>query len=112
MLCLSTGVFGESPIITLTAFAMNMLAAVTDLLPLLAALALVPFAKGRLQTALVLVDLWLIAELLATLTDPGYRFGALLLERLVATGLQLTLAYGGLLYWRHWRQGAVSVTAH
>jgi hypothetical protein len=60
----------------------------------------------------VLIDLWLLAELLAALTDPGYRFGSLLAERLIASGLQLTLAYGAVMCWRQWRMGSTSVSAH
>lgn len=91
---------------------MATLAATVQILPLLLALALAPLIKGRLQTALVLIDLWLLAELLATLTDPSYRFGSLLIERLVASGLQLTIAYGTLMCWRQWRLGSASVSAH
>jgi hypothetical protein len=91
---------------------MATMAATVQILPLVLALALAPLIKGRLQTALVLIDLWLLAELLATLTDPSYRFGSLLLERLVASGLQLTIAYAALICWRHWRLGSVSVSAH
>jgi hypothetical protein len=82
------------------------------LLPLALAFALAPLIKGRLQTALVLLDLWLLAEVAAALIDPGYPFGTLLLERLVASGLQLGLAYGALLGWRRWRAVTASVTAH
>jgi hypothetical protein len=54
---------------------MATLAATLQFLPLLLALALAPLVRGRLQTALVVVDLWLLSEVLATL-DPGYRFGS------------------------------------
>jgi hypothetical protein len=48
----------------------------------------------------------------ATLVDPGYRFGSLLLERLVASALQLTIAYVALACWREWRLGSTSVSAN
>jgi hypothetical protein len=93
-------------------FAMATLAATVQILPLLLAVALAPLIKGRLQTALVLINLWLLAELLATLTDPSYRFGSLLIERLIASGLQLTIAYGAVTHWRRWRLASASVSAH
>lgn len=81
-------------------------------LPLLLALAMAPLVGGRLQTVLLLIDLWLLTELLAALVEPEYQFGTLLLERLIASGLQLAIAYGALLCWRHWRLGSTSVSAH
>jgi len=93
-------------------FVMATLAATLQLLPLLLALALAPLLKGRLQTVLVLIDLWLLSEVAATLVDPGYRFGSLLLERLVASALQLTIAYVALACWREWRLGSTSVSAN
>jgi hypothetical protein len=101
----------ESTIGTLLVFVMATLAATLQFLPLLLALALAPLIKGRLQTGLVLIDLWLLSEVLATL-DPGYRFGSLLLERLIASALQLGLAYAALAGWRQWRMGQTSVSAH
>lgn len=79
---------------------------------MLLALAFAPLVRGRLQTVLVLIDLWLLTELAATLLDPGYRFGTLLIERLFASGLQLAIAYAALVGWRHWRLRATSVSAH
>ncbi|MGH6918020.1 MAG: hypothetical protein ACREJ0_09985 [Geminicoccaceae bacterium] len=102
---------GSAPIAMLT-FVMATLAATFQLLPLLLALALVPLMKGRLQSVLVLVDLWLLSELLATVVDPGYRFGSLLIERVIASALQLIIAYAALTCWRQWRLGSASVSAH
>ena len=51
-------------------------------------------------------------ELLTTLVDPGYRFGDLLLARLVASGLQMGIGFAAILLWRRWRAGAESVTVH
>ena len=48
-------------------------------------------------------------ELLTTLVDPGYRFGDLLLARLVASCLHLALACGTLQLWRLWRSESVTV---
>lgn len=100
------------PIDSLLSFATATLAATTGPIPLVLALALAPLIGGRLQTALVLIDLWLLSELLAALLDPGYRFGTLLAPRLIASALQLTFAYGALWCWRHWRLGSTSVSAH
>jgi hypothetical protein len=88
---------------------MATLAATLQFLPLL--LALAPLIKGRLQAALVLIDLWLLSEVLAAL-DPGYRFGSLLVERLFASALQLAIAYAALAGWRQWRVGQTSASAH
>jgi hypothetical protein len=95
----------------LLSFATATLAVTTEPIPLVLALALAPLIGGRLQTVLVLIDLWLLSELVA-LIDPGYRFGTLLAPRLVASALQLAIAYGALLCWRHWRLGSTSVSAH
>jgi hypothetical protein len=103
---------GRPPIATLLGFAATVLATTVQILPLLLALALAPLIRGRLQTVLVLIDLWLLGELLATLLDPGYRFGSLLIERLVASGLQLGIGYAALAGWRQWRMGSTSVSAH
>jgi len=103
---------GRPPIATPLAFAATVLATTAEILPLLLALALAPLIRGRLQTVLLLIDLWLLTELLATLLDPGYRFGTLLIERLIASGLQLAIAYVALVGWRHWRLGSTSVSAH
>jgi hypothetical protein len=107
---LAQGRAGSRPIGTLFVFVMATLAATVQFLPLLLALALAPLIKARLQTALVLIDLWLLSEVLAAL-DPGYRFGSLLLARLVASALQLALAYAALAGWRQWRMGQTSVSA-
>jgi hypothetical protein len=96
----------------LLSFATDTLRVTTEPVPLVLALAMAPLICGRLQTALVLIDLWLLSELLACLMDPGYRFGTLLAPRLIATALQLTIVYGVLICWRHWRQGSASVSAH
>jgi hypothetical protein len=99
------------PIASLLAFVAATLATTLQPLPLLLALALAPLLKGWLQTVLVLIDLCLLAELLATLA-PGYHFGTLLVERLVASGVQLTIAYGALTCWRYRRVRSASVSAH
>jgi hypothetical protein len=58
------------------------------------------------------MNLWLFMELLTTLVDPGYRFGDLLLPRFAASGLQMALACGVVLLWRHRRGASASVTVH
>jgi hypothetical protein len=60
----------------------------------------------------VILNLWLFMELLTTLADPGYRFGALLLARLVASGLQIGIGFAAMVLWRRWRAGTESVTVH
>jgi hypothetical protein len=80
--------------------------------PLVLALGLVRLIGGKLQALLLIVNLWLVMELAATLLAPGYRFGDLLLPRLVATGLEVAIAHGGLHWWRHRRSGDRSVAAH
>lgn len=96
----------------MTAFGADVLRLTIDILPLLLALPLVRLVRSPAHAALVVADLWLFMELLTALVDPGYRFGALLLPRLVASGLQLGIAYGALLLWRYWRLGSESVTVH
>ena len=96
----------------MTAFGADVLRLTLDILPLLLALPLARLARSPAHAALLIADLWLFMELLTTLVDPGYRFGALLLPRLVASGLQLGIAYGVLLLWRFWRFGSERVTVH
>jgi len=81
-------------------------------LPLLAALGLASLIRGGLHAALSVVNLWLLTELAATVFDPGYRFGSLMLERLFASALQIAIASAALAAWRYWRTAASSVTAH
>ena len=81
-------------------------------LPLVLALGLALLIQGRLHAALSVVNLWLLTELAATVFDPSYRFGSLMLERLFASGLQIALASAALAAWRHWRTASSSVTAH
>jgi hypothetical protein len=96
----------------MTAFGADVLGLTFDLLPLLLAIPLVRLLRGPAHAALVTLNLWLFMELLTTLLDPGYRFGDLLLARLVASCLQIALACGALHLWRHWRYGSESVTVH
>lgn len=96
----------------MTAFGAEVLRLTIDLLPLLLALPLVRLAQGPAHTALVILNLWLFMELLTTLVAPGYRFGELLLPRLVASALQLGLACGAIALWRYWRGAGASVTVH
>jgi uncharacterized membrane protein YvlD (DUF360 family) len=81
-------------------------------LPLVLALGLALLIRGGLHAALSVVNLWLLTELAATVLDPGYRFGSLMLERLFASALQIAIASAALAAWRHWRTAASSVTAH
>ena len=76
----------------MTAFGADVLRLTVDLLPLLLALSLARLVRGAAHATLVILNLWLFMELLTALVDPGYRFGALLLPRLLASGLQLGIA--------------------
>ena len=93
-------------------FAMDVLRLTIDLLPLLLAVSLARLVHSALHAALLVLNLWLFMELLTTLVDPGYRFGALMLPRLVASALQIGLAFAALLLWRQWRTWTGSVTVH
>jgi hypothetical protein len=96
----------------MSAFGTDVLRLTVDLLPLLLALPLVRRARSPAHAALVIMDLWLFMEVLTSLADPGYRFGDLLLARLVAAALQIGLAFGAVLLWRQWRNRSESVTVH
>jgi hypothetical protein len=96
----------------MTAFGADVLRLTVDLLPLLLAFALVRLLRNAAHAALVVLNLWLFMELLTALVDPDYRFGALLLPRLLASGLQLGIGFAVLLLWRQWRAWTESVTVH
>jgi hypothetical protein len=96
----------------MTAFGADVLELTLDPLPLLLALPLVRLLRSPAHAALVVLDLCLFMELLTALVDPGYRFGGVLLPRLVASGLHLALACGALQLWRLWRYSTESVTVH
>jgi hypothetical protein len=96
----------------MTGFAAEVLRLTVDLLPLLLAFRLARLVQSPVHAALVLADLWLFMELLTSLVDPGYAFGALLLPRLVASGVQIGIACGALALWRQWRDRTGSVTVH
>jgi len=96
----------------MTAFGAKVLSLTVDLLPLLLALPLARLVRSPVHAALVVMNLWLFMELLTSLVDPGYRFGALLLPRLLASGLQIGIACGALVLWRQWRTWSESVTVH
>ena len=96
----------------MTTFGADVLRLSVDLLPLLLALSLARLVRSAAHAALLVLNLWLFMELLTKLVDPGYRFGDLLLARLVASGLQLGVAYVALLLWRQWRAWSESVTVH
>jgi len=93
-------------------FVVEVMALTFAALPLLVALGLAMLVRGGLQATLGVVNLWLLTEIAATVFDPGYRFGSLMLERLFASGLQIALASAALAAWRYWRTAASSVTAH
>lgn len=89
----------------------DVLLLAADLLPLLVALVLARLIRAPIHAALIVVNLWLFMELFTTLVDPGYRFGSLLTARLLASALQVGLAWGAVHLWRHWRIGSESVAS-
>ena len=96
----------------MTAFGADVLRLTVDLLPLLLAVALARLVRGAAHAGLLVLNLCLFMELLTKLVDPGYRFGDLLLPRLLASALQLAIGYAALLLWRQWRAWTESVTVH
>jgi hypothetical protein len=90
----------------------DVLRLTVDLLPLLLAVGLARLARGPAHASLVILNLGLFMELLTTLVDASYRFGDLLLARLIASGLQIGIGFGSIVLWRRWRAGAESVTVH
>jgi hypothetical protein len=106
------GVEGVKGPAHMTAFGADVLRLTVDLLPLLLAFPLVRLVQSPIHAALVVMNLWLFMELLASLVDPGYRYGDLMLARLPASALQLALACGATILWRHWRGRSTSVTVH
>jgi len=97
---------------SLFGFAIDVLRLSADLAGLSMALALALLVRTRGQAVLVVANLWLFMEIVATLAEPGYRFGELLWPRLVASAAQVALAYRLVLWWRRWREAHASVAAH
>jgi hypothetical protein len=95
-----------------TAFGADVLRLTVDLLALLLAVGLARLARGPAHAALLILNLWLFMELLTTLVDASYRFGDMLLARLVASSLQIGIGFVAIMLWRRWRAGAESVTIH
>jgi hypothetical protein len=82
-----------------------------DPLGFVLALLLAALIRSRTHAALVVVNLGLFMELAETMRDAGYPFGAYLSTRLIASALQVAVAYGMIAWWRHRRFGSDSVTA-
>ena len=93
-------------------FAADVLRLTASLGPLLVALGLAFLIRNTLHAVLIVANLWLFMELATTMLEPGYGFASLFYERLVASALQVALAYGAVTLWRHWRVGAERVTVH
>jgi hypothetical protein len=93
-------------------FTADVLALAANLLPLLVAVGLALLIRSPIHAVLIVVNLWLFMELAATLLDPGYEFATLLWPRLLASGLQVAIAYGAVTLWRHWRINSERMTAH
>jgi hypothetical protein len=96
----------------MTAFGADVWQLTLDPFPVLLALPLVRLLRTPAHAALVVLNLWLFMELLSTLVDPGYRFGGVLLARLVASCLHLAIACVVMQLWRYWRYRTESVTVH
>jgi hypothetical protein len=94
------------------AFAADVVALTVRLLPLLLGLGLAWLIQGKLHALLIVINLWLFMEIIATLFEPGYVFATLLWPRLVASTLQVALGFGFVLLWRFWRVGTERVTVH
>jgi hypothetical protein len=96
----------------MTAFGADVWQLTLDPFPVLLALPLLRLLRTPAHAALVVLNLWLFMELLSTLVDPGYRFGGVLLARLVASCLHLAIAGVVMQLWRYWRYRTESVTVH
>ena len=70
----------------------------------LARLVRIPF-----HVALVVLNLWLFMELLTSLVDPGYRFGACCCR---GSSRAAWIACDALVLWRQWRAWSGSVAVH
>lgn len=81
-------------------------------LAILLAFGLATLIRGRLDAILIVINFWLLMELLATLAQPHYGFGELALARFFACALQLGFAFCVLWAWRRRRFISDSVAAH
>jgi hypothetical protein len=90
---------------------LDALRLIADPFAALLALTLATLIRGRLHAALVVVNLCLFMELVATLLDPGYRFGTLITPRLAASTLQVAAGFLLLWSWRQRRREDDSLTA-
>ena len=93
-------------------FIHQVLALSANALAILLAFGLATLIRGRLDAVLIVINFWLLMELLAALAQPHYTFGGLALERLCACLLQLGFACGVLWAWRRRRFTSDSVAAH
>lgn len=93
-------------------FAQQVLALSVNALAVVLAFALATLIRGRLDAVLIVINFWLLMELLATLAQPGYGFGDLALARLLACLVQLCVAFGVLYLWRRRRFVSGSIAAH
>ncbi len=98
--------------VQLLEFIADVLVLTANVLPLLVAVGLALLIRSRVHAVLIVVNLWLFMELATTLLDPGYEFATLLWPRLVASALQVAIAYGAVTLWRYWRVGSERMTAH
>lgn len=93
-------------------FIQQVLALSANILAILLAFGLATLIRGWLDAALIVINFWLLMELLATLAQPGYAFGELALARLLACLIQLFVAFGVLHLWRRRRFVSGSIAAH
>lgn len=97
---------------TFWAFGWTVIDMATDLVPFLTALTLASLVRSRLDVALAAVNLCLLMELVATITDPNYRFIHLMAPRLLASTLQIIAAGYLIALWRQRQRRLRSVAAH
>jgi uncharacterized membrane protein YqjE len=97
---------------TFWAFGWTVVDMATDLVPFLTSLILASLVRSKLDVALAVVNLCLLMELVATITDPDYRFIHLIAPRLLASTLQVIAAGYLLALWRQRQKRLRSVAAH
>ena len=94
------------------AFSLTVLDLTTDLVPFLAALGFAFLVRNRLDLILAVANLCLLMELVATITDPGYRFIDLMAPRLIACIFQMIAACYVVALWRQRQKRLRSIAAH
>ena len=84
----------------------------TNGLSVLLALMLVRLIESKTHAVLVVINLWLLMEIVAVMIDPTYRFASLWWERLAAVAVQVALVYWMVVWRREKRLDSRSIAAH